>query len=155
FVLFVTFCSTSSPSARLLAMTLADLFPDEDYHFGMRFERANAAEFFAVTAQHQVLLAERGKWLESAPGDYLAALPEALPLVNAAIQFGRENQSLPPSIMIPGPSDDLIASVLELGLAWEPDFLLLKPDSTGCMRLVAGCVCCPSSWSLAEKIGRP
>ena len=50
--------------------------------------------------------------------------------------------------------DDPWQRLLALGTAWEPDFLLLKPDE-GHMRLVAACVCFPSSWDLAEKIGRP
>jgi len=45
--------------------------------------------------------------------------------------------------------------LVDLGTAWEPDFLLLKPDSTGRIILVGGCVCFPSSWSLAEKMGHP
>jgi hypothetical protein len=42
-----------------------------------------------------------------------------------------------------------------LGGAWEPDFLLLKLDDDGRIRLHAGCVCFPSSWKLTDKIGRP
>jgi len=33
--------------------------------------------------------------------------------------------------------------------------MILRPDDSGTFRLVAGCVCFPSSWSLADKIGRP
>jgi dimethylamine monooxygenase subunit A len=46
-------------------------------------------------------------------------------------------------------------SALALGRTWEPDWLLLKPDAQGAMRLWAGCVCFPSSWALEEKMGRP
>jgi dimethylamine monooxygenase subunit A len=41
-----------------------------------------------------------------------------------------------------------------LGAIWEPDFLLLQDDE-GVFVLLAGCVCFPSSWDLAEKIGKP
>lgn len=45
---------------------------------------------------------------------------------------------------------------LELGEAWEPDYLLLKPDATtGRFHLVGGCVCFPSSWRFEEKVGHP
>ena len=38
----------------------------------------------------------------------------------------------------------------------EPDILFLVPsDESGEFRLVAGCVCFPSSWRLAEKLGKP
>jgi hypothetical protein len=40
-------------------------------------------------------------------------------------------------------------------MAWEPDFLLLCLGPDAAVRLVGGCVCFPSSWSLEEKIGKP
>jgi hypothetical protein len=48
-----------------------------------------------------------------------------------------------------------LARCIELGRKLEPDFLLLKPDAAGVFRLLAGCVCFPSSWSLEEKMGLP
>jgi dimethylamine monooxygenase subunit A len=50
------------------------------------------------------------------------------------------------------PSNDLL---MELGTAWEFDFLLLQAATAGPPLLVGGVVCFPSSWSLEEKIGRP
>ena len=45
---------------------------------------------------------------------------------------------------------------LALGEAWEPDYVLLKPDAaTGRFHLVGGCVCFPSSWRFEEKVGQP
>lgn len=46
------------------------------------------------------------------------------------------------------------AACAELGRRLEPDFLLLSRDDEGAFRMRAGCVCFPSSWSLAEKMGR-
>ena len=57
-----------------------------------------------------------------------------------------------------GPSlvdETSLARCVELGRKLEPDFLLLKPDAAGVFRLLAGCVCFPSSWSMEEKMGRP
>ncbi len=45
--------------------------------------------------------------------------------------------------------------LLALGKSWEPDFLLLRDDEANSFRLVAACVCFPSSWPLEEKVGRP
>lgn len=50
---------------------------------------------------------------------------------------------------------DFRSYVSAIGEVLEPDFLLLKPDEAGEMKLLAGCVCFPSSWSLEEKMGRP
>jgi len=137
-------------------MTLADLFPEEDYRFHFRFERGNVSDFFRPTAQREQLLALRRFWLQAAPQTYAALLPEGVPLLEAAISLARAEQTLP------GDCASVLAApagpwqrCLELGMAWEPDFLLLKTEAEGAVRLVAGCVCFPSSWSLAEKIGCP
>ena len=179
-------------------MTLADLFPEEDYRFNFRFERGRISEFFGPTAQHDEIIEQRRFWLgedESskfkvqsskfegskyvavmAEGEWL--LEEARRVVEADVQerFGR---SVPPH---PGPlpngegesqadlqrkGEGKLSGVslgkgasafdkcLALGREWEPDFLLLKADADEVVRLVAGCVCFPSSWSLAEKLGHP
>lgn len=41
-----------------------------------------------------------------------------------------------------------------LGGLWEPDFVLLRRDSEGEFRMVGGCVCDPSAWDPAGKLGR-
>jgi len=52
--------------------------------------------------------------------------------------------------------DSAFADCLALGEAWEPDYLLLKPDAaTGRFHLLGGCVCFPSSWRFEEKVGKP
>lgn len=42
----------------------------------------------------------------------------------------------------------------ELGGLWEPDFALLRRDSDGEFRMAGGCVCDPSAWDPAGKLGR-
>ena len=44
-------------------------------------------------------------------------------------------------------------TLLALGRALEPDFLLLSPDSTGAFRLRGGALCFPTGWALKEKVG--
>ncbi len=53
------------------------------------------------------------------------------------------------------PGSDPWIQMRQLGEKMEPDLLLLAPDEDGQMRLLAGCVCFPSSWSLPEKLGKP
>src|SRR2546430_1967175 len=136
---------------------MTELFPDEDYRFNFRFDRGSFAGFFAPTSEHDQILAERQRWLQSAPQTYGALLPEGIPLLEEAIELGLAEQVLPKEF----PSHRAITPplhhsiLLELGATWEPDFLFLKPDSADKIILLGGCVCFPSSWSLAEKIGRP
>src|SRR5712671_4954356 len=149
-------------------MTLADLFPDEDYGFKMRFERGPAGEFFRPTAQHEELIAQRRNWIETDPENCLALLPDGIPLLEETFDFARAETTLPPTFNLQPatcnapaaapnfqPAACNLQPLASLGSSWEPDFLVLKLDSERRMRLLAGCVCFPSSWSLTEKIGHP
>ena len=40
----------------------------------------------------------------------------------------------------------------ELGAAWEPDFVLLRREKSA--KVIGGCVCFPTGWSLEEKQDR-
>jgi hypothetical protein len=44
-------------------------------------------------------------------------------------------------------------TLFRLGQLWEPDFLLLATGSKEVFRLLAACVCFPSSWDLRNKMG--
>jgi dimethylamine monooxygenase subunit A len=137
-------------------MSLAALFPDEDYRFHMRLQRGKPEDFFKATPEHALLCSERRHWLQSDSETYSACLPEGGSLLDETIELLRTWQVL---------SDDeqRLCAVegsasrrcLALGGILEPDFLLLKTDDAGRFKLVGGCVCFPSSWSLAEKIGHP
>lgn len=137
-------------------MTLADLFPEENYRFHMRFERGSVSDFFRPTESHDSLIAQRRDWLATAPHTYAALLPDGIPLLDETISLARAEQTLPPNAAIGLVNEtDTWACCVGLGMAWEPDFLLLKRDKNERIRLVAGCVCFPSSWSLTEKVGLP
>jgi hypothetical protein len=135
------------------AVSLAGLFPDADYRFQMRFERGRVADFFRNGPAVKTLLAERRRWLEGAPDLYAGLLPEGTSLLEEYSELVRS-----PGIGVEAPPfnpNDPWRSCLELGCAAETDFLLLRPDEKGDIRLWCGCVCFPSSWSLAEKMGKP
>jgi dimethylamine monooxygenase subunit A len=137
-------------------MTLADLFPEESYRFHMRFERGSVGEFFRPTEAQDVLIAQRRHWLATAPDTYAALLPDGIPLLDETVSLAQSEQTLPRGDFMPlVNSVDARQRCLALGAAWEPDFLLLKRDHDERIRLLAGCVCFPSSWSLTEKIGHP
>jgi hypothetical protein len=137
-------------------MSLADLIPDGDYRFHMRFERSDLSGFFGPTADRERLLAERQQWLLSDPERHAGLLPPGELLLDDAIGLFRSLNQLS---SIAGPHTHWTAEplkrCLELGTRLEPDFLLLKADDASRIRLWGGCVCFPSSWSLAEKIGHP
>jgi dimethylamine monooxygenase subunit A len=134
-------------------MNLLELFPDEDYRLQMRFERGSVAEFFAPTEHHKELISERRNCLQSAPQTYAALLSDGIPLLDETIEMAANWPTNVTPATSPGKTP--WQRCLSLGEALEPDFLLLKPQADGQFHLLSGCVCFPSSWSLAEKIGRP
>lgn len=138
------------------AMTLAELLADEDYQFKLRFQRGEIDSYFRPTERNRELLDERRHWLRSAARTYTAHLPEADVLLEETIELAQNTKTLTEESASAIQNASLPAQrCLALGESWEPDFLLLKPETPGPPRLVSGCVCFPSSWSLAEKIGRP
>ena len=131
-------------------MTLAELFPDGDYRFQLRFERGEPAEFFAPTASNAELIAQRRHWLCSDPQTYAALLPPGEALLEEATELASAwNGFLAPKSATPW------QTCLALGQFWETDFLLLKCDADSEIRLYGGCLCFPSSWRLSDKVGKP
>ncbi len=130
----------------------AELLPDEDFRFHFGLQPGDAAAFFTPTREHASLTHQRQHWLEQAPQTYSAVLPEGAPLLQETLALARQWQSLPDAHSFD--FTDPVQRCLALGRMWEPDFLLLKPDAVGEFRLVAACVCFPSSWRLSEKIGQ-
>ena len=131
-----------------------ELFPDEDYRFNFGIHAGDAAAFFAPTADHARLCAERRHWMDAEPEQYSAFQPEAAPLLEETLSLARQWHSLPPDFAPPS-GTDATAHGQALGREWEPDFLLLKAADDGRFHLRGACVCFPSSWRLTEKIGRP
>lgn len=138
-------------------MTLTELFPDEDYRFHLGLQRGDGAEFFRPTPRHDSLISERRHWLQSDPKTYAALLPEGIPLLQDAIAFASITGAQVIELNMKGSRsfNEAWDHCLALGKIWEPDFLLLKADRLGTVRLFGGCVCFPSSWKLEEKIGQP
>ncbi len=130
-------------------MNLAEIFPDEDYRFALRFSRGDAATFFSPTDDHVMLMRQRHHWLQFDPDSYMALQPEAEPLLQEARQLANEWTG---RRFIAGASPS--QACLALGEFWEPDFLLLKLETNGEIRLRGGCVCFPSSWRLSDKLGQ-
>jgi len=131
-------------------MILADLFPDGDYRFHLRFERGEPAAFFAPTSQHEELVAERQRWLRAEPMTYAALLPQGETLLDEAAELASSwNGFVSPSRSTPW------QTCLTLGELWEVDYLLLRCDVDTEVRLYGGCLCFPSSWRLSDKIGKP
>ena len=141
------------------------VLPDEDYQHSFGLKAGSAEKFFAPTERHAELLSQRRRWLQADTARCAALLPGAEPLLEETIALAR---SLGASVSdaswenirsergTPRAGNLPFARCLALGAAWEPDYLLLKPDAvTGRFHLLGGCVCFPSSWRFEEKVGQP
>ena len=112
----------------------------------------------APLLQETLVLARQWQTLPEHAGDIASPPPSAEPPdVLGRVSPCASGPSSVPAAGKPTPanSNPALQRCLALGRVWEPDFLLLKPDTAGQFRLVAACVCFPSSWRLSEKIGQP
>jgi hypothetical protein len=131
-------------------MTLAGIFPEDDYKFQLRFERGEPAKFFGASTHHAQLLIQRRHWLHASPDSYAALMPEGVELLEEAAELAQAWNGFTPESEAESPWEEC----LELGRFWEPDYLLLKCDAGGRIRLCGGCLCFPSSWRLGDKVGK-
>jgi len=114
-----------------------------------------AERFFAPSAGSSSLLAERAHWLRTDPGNHAALLPEGEPLLEEAVALAaRWNSLAPERLSVVRAAPQALARCIELGMAWEPDFVLIRRGPSGAMTVAGGCVCFPSSWRLTDKLGR-
>ena len=143
-------CESRTFRQRCGAMTLAELFPETDYRFQLRFERGEPADFFAASPNRDELISERRHWLHSAPQTYAALLPRG----DALLEEAAELAGVWNGFVLPNPATAW-QKCLALGEFWEGDYLLLKCDDDGEIRLYGGCLCFPSSWRLSDKVGKP
>ncbi len=119
------------------------ILPAGDYRFHMGLRRGGGPEFFASSPGAASVRALRAALLAKAP-EACAVLPEPAPAVLAeavALLSEWTGQNFP----------DARAA----GEYCEPDWVVLAPDEAGELRVRAGVVCFPSSWSLREKAGLP
>ncbi|MGI8821188.1 MAG: heme-dependent oxidative N-demethylase subunit alpha family protein [Chthoniobacterales bacterium] len=124
-------------------MPFVSLFPDSDYRHHLSLKRGDLARFFAPQPDHAAVIAERNRWLDQNPELYSAALDSAAPIVAEAFAA------------LHVPDENGASAVGSLGRHLEPDIILLEKNADGIFRVVAGCVCFPSSWSFPEKLGQP
>ena len=130
---------------------LAALFPTNDFEFGMSLGKGDLPAFFSPASQRPELIAERAHWLSETPEVYLGYEPGADDVTAEFVENGIANGFLPANLANLLPRDAFRWIAVNL----DAETMLLKADAFGSHKLVAGAVCFPSSWSLAEKMGHP
>lgn len=126
-----------------------DLFPHVPYEFRIGLRREEPSLFFRGSREAERVCAERRHWLNQTPEECLGVVEGGDALVEATAELFTSWGLVSRNAGLAGAS--LLA---EVSGQIEPDLLLLAPGKDGRMRLLAGCVCFPSSWRLAEKLGR-
>ncbi len=118
------------------------LFPDQDFAFRFSAGPGDADQFFAPTAEHDEVLAERRKWMTEFPERHLLQEPEGGALINEACALAQDWDVNPRNLR-------------GLGETLEPDLILLQDNDAGEFVMRAGTVCFPSEWAPEEKMGCP
>ena len=145
-----------SPTDPLRSLT------DGSFRFQMSLRPGDGAPFFAPGPHHGEVMAERRALLAPRPTAYAAALPGTASLLNATAALVQEwlaATGTPAPPLPPCQESDHAATLAEwcaqAGSRWEPDWVVLTPDSNAGFPLVGGAVCFPSGWALLDKLGRP
>jgi hypothetical protein len=123
------------------------LFPAGEFRWSIGLRPGDARAFFARTAEHDEILAERARWLAEYPTECALLTEDGVALLEESLSLAREWDAAPKTDAI-GPD-----ALQQLGRAWEPDFVLLSMGDEG-LTVQGGVVCFPSSWALREKLGR-
>ncbi|GEP42761.1 heme-dependent oxidative N-demethylase subunit alpha family protein [Brevifollis gellanilyticus] len=98
----------------------------------MGLRPGDASRFWSDWDPSGAVHAQRQYWLENAPQDYTAYLPE-----------GEESRA------------EALEWMHSFSAAPEPDWVIMSADTQQEPRAIAGEVIFPSSWSLRDKIGLP
>jgi hypothetical protein len=121
-------------------LPLEGLFSRNGYRPMMALKRLNPKEFF-INRGPDDILDRRRALLDASPKEYVYE-PQREGDGAAVIQFA---ESYVPTISA--------RTFRDLGAEWEPDFVLINLlDSR---RVLGGCVCFPTGWSLQEKRDQP
>lgn len=127
---------------------LERLLVEPPFRFDMAIRKGDGT-FFQNSAAPSEVIEERCRWLADTPSRYSGMVAGGEAMLEEALELAC---GLNPGIQVT--AEDAAGRCLQLGAAWEPDFLLLRPVS-GDFHLLGGCVCFPSAWALGEKLGRP
>jgi hypothetical protein len=122
------------------SLPLEGLFSRQGYRPTMALKRLRPEEYFNRHGPLEILK-QRGELLDSRPDDFVCEPPTDEDYV-AVIRLAGNLAKVSP-----------VRTFRELGSLWEPDFVLL--DRPAGQKIIGGCVCFPTGWSLPEKQNYP
>ena len=126
---------------------------DFDHHIGAK--RANPAEYFTPTLEHDVVITERRQILAEHPERHIGMDEDAGDLLVSTIVWAKANSILPDDVIQKLDKEQSLQEKLAiLACTWEPDFLLLGQNESQFF-LRGGVVCFPSNWDFTQKINHP
>ena len=119
------------------------LFPVEDYRLPMNLHPGDAGRFWSLSAEADVVLAERRHWIDAAPQRHFLFQEGSGPAVAEAVEW------------LSHAAGCRFADAREAAVGVEPDWVLLDGHASGGFPVLGGAVAFPSGWALEEKLGRP
>lgn len=138
-------------------MNPLESLPDADFKHSMRFSRGLLREFYGKTDAHAAIISQRADLLVQNADRYAMLSTEGEALLDETTELAAQSGGINSDAVLQLKREESPATRCQiLGANWEPDYLLLKAaSSTDSPRLVGGCVCFPSHWSLEQKFGLP
>ncbi|MBN8247474.1 MAG: DUF3445 domain-containing protein [Verrucomicrobia bacterium] len=132
--------STASPVPDFVRLFRADPYR---FEFG-----AHSSDFpwFTLASGPDMALARRAGLLAAHPDRHLPWTPAAAAVLDGLLDWFDDDRVRP----LRGRGREGLARLAGL---WEPDVVLLRRDPAGEFRMIGGCVCDPSSWDPAAKLG--
>jgi hypothetical protein len=112
-----------------------------EHQFGIR-ALPPSESIFLRTDQYADEIAEKKRLISDDHSNYVAVLPQA------------EQALLETSVLILDHADAAL-EFIDAALSVQEDLVICSGDSSGGFPIIAGVVCFPSGWSIAEKIGMP
>jgi hypothetical protein len=122
------------------SLPLEGLFSRHGYRPTMALKRLRPDEYFNHHGPREILK-QRHALLERRPDAFVREPPTEEDCV-AVIRFAGNFAKVSP-----------VRTFRELGSLWEPDFVLLYRPAR--QKIVGGCVCFPTGWTLEEKQNHP
>lgn len=133
-----------------MPLPIEDLFPDEDHRHRLTLRRGEVAAFFDPADSE--VLAEREEVIQRTPDLSLGCTEAGVELVDEvwdmAAGWGRPVEAAGRA------HGSALEKLAALGGSIEPDLLLLAESGAPSIRLEAGVICFPSSWTPHPKFGQ-
>ncbi|MEO3384838.1 DUF3445 domain-containing protein [Mesorhizobium sp. CAU 1741] len=122
--------------------------------FTIGLKPLDPAEWIEIDAHHEAYIAEKRRLYAERSGDVFAAEADTVDAQHEVFTLLRDHLATRFPELSVASADPELPPLKAAALMVQEDLVLMRRSANG-WRLAAASLCFPSSWSLAEKFGRP